>query len=195
MRLLSYLTESTYIEPDKIKRDCAKFLKEVGDRVPLYRGLKYPLYDDIQFKTPRKDRQPSDTPLQQHKVLDELFFKEHGWKARSEGVFVTNSSNQALQFGKPTRFIPVGNYKYLYNPSIRDLYTRMLEMGNTQHMDDYNSPSIMRDFKRYVEGYTDKGLENLTNSRTGTEIMFYCPDGYYLIGDDYMKKNWSSIFK
>ena len=105
-----------------IKKDCSNFLKEFGNTA-IYRGTKDIKKDNtlIRMKS-RIDRMPKDTPKHLHDLMDELFKKYHGWKARSEGVFVTKYFSDAEAYGTPALFFPKGNYKYLWSEDIDDLY-------------------------------------------------------------------------
>ena len=110
-----------------IKKDCSKFLKEFGS-TPVYRGTDDIKKDNtlIRMKS-RIDRMPKDTPKHLHDLMDDLFKKHHGWRARSEGVFVTKYFSDAESYGKPALFFPIGNYKYLWSEDIEDLYVDIRE--------------------------------------------------------------------
>ena len=124
MRLTHYITESTEIDKivAKVKKDCKPFFKKMGSSGELlYRGSKRSGVDLIQKITPRKTRQPLDTERSLHDYLDKLFKKYHGWKARSEAVFVTPKFMLARNFGKVYFVFPIGDFKFLYNPNAEDL--------------------------------------------------------------------------
>lgn len=68
----------------------------------------------------RSDRKPRDMPKDLHNLLDKTFLEMFGWKARSEGVFVT--SGATWEGEKDSLFFPIGKFKYIWSPRINDLY-------------------------------------------------------------------------
>jgi hypothetical protein len=122
-RLQQYINEiktSTDII-SMIRKDCQPFLKEMkGSRSLLYRGSDQPV-DGIEKIVPRNNRIPKNTPLKLHKQLDIVFKKGFGWKARSEGVFVSFDEVEAEFYGETYLFFPIGKYKYVWSSIYRDL--------------------------------------------------------------------------
>lgn len=137
MRLDNYIVEQ--IEDleeaaEKIKRDCAPFLKETKwffhkrkphKYGPLWRGTRSGGDTFISQRTSRKNRKPRNTPEEVSKDIDKKLEKRFGWRPRSEGVFTSSSRGDAFAYGIPTCFFPVGNYKYIWGIGIRDLFTMM----------------------------------------------------------------------
>ena len=112
---------------EKVRKDCKPYLREMrGAKNFLYRGTGKPIKVISKFK-PRTDRKPLDTSTIVHEVLDNAFKKKFGWFARSEGVFTT--SNQMPGYGKSTIFFPIGRYKYVWSPDIRDLFLELNSMS------------------------------------------------------------------
>ena len=71
----------------------------------------------------RKNRNPKDSPIKTHNILDKLFKKKFGWKARSNAIFCTGNIHTAAAYGKNVYMIfPIGKYKFLWSPEIDDLY-------------------------------------------------------------------------
>lgn len=125
MRLYSYVNEdfkdeSEYIS-DVITEDCAPFLKEFGNK-RIYRGVKR-YVSDIKRITPRKNRKPKDVSLEVHKLCDNILNSIFGWKARSEGVFVTRDKLTAQGYGSMYLFFPIGEYKYIWSRYIADMWS------------------------------------------------------------------------
>ena len=119
-----YLTEKE-ISPDEItfllKRDCAPYLKQLkGIKNFIYRGTNHQVERIRKFKA-RENRTPTDTDIRVHNMLDSIFRKKFGWKARSEGVF-TSSDTNLPDYGTTYLFFPIGQFKYLWSPKIDDLY-------------------------------------------------------------------------
>jgi len=126
-RLKEYLIESS--ERDKgilrnISKECSEIIEIYRDiEVYLYRGINN-ISGEMGFRIPRRDRLPKDTPIEIQEKLDIEFKKKFGWKARSEGVFVTPRYNTASTYGTgyPVVVFPVNGFKYLWSPVYKDLY-------------------------------------------------------------------------
>lgn len=116
----------------KVKLECAKFIedlsktqknKKLAQRNLCWRGTDKYGPTDIVLLTPRQDRVPKDMEIDIHDYLNNEFHRQFGFYARSQGVFATFDVGTADDYGRPFIFFPVGNYKFLYNPEISDLYT------------------------------------------------------------------------
>jgi len=132
-RLKAYLNNSKDLSEaiEGIKSDCAPFIKEMKiswKTFPrlFYRGMES---TDKYIHTVRKDRRPLSTPREIHDLVDFHMKKKFGWKPRSEGVFATSDSQTASTYGKSCYFFPIGNYKYIWSPSVRDLFVSVLQYG------------------------------------------------------------------
>lgn len=190
MKLERYLTETSkkkYEEVlDTLARDCAPFLKET-DKI-YYRGMGGVSYELIQKFHARKDRKPKDMPLAYHNELDKIFQKYFGWKARTEGVFASGRRTMVSQYGSVFIFMPIGKFRYVFSPDIRDLYMHLNDMSpeTAKLYDfDFNDNKLSREDKIGLDelvrtNYEDKGLKGLDD---GIEVMFDCPNGYYLVDD------------
>lgn len=190
MRLIRHLNEKPEFPKSKSKeevrdiilKDCKPFLKEIKGGELLWRGSD--LMKDIKKKIPRTDRRPMDTDEVVHDYLDILFKKHHGWKARSEGVFVDPNRNSTAEYGKPSLFFPIGDFKYLWNQDVDDLTTELAHgLGfykhQTSHLKDI---SVQENIDKLVKGYTNKRLKYASN--LSIEIMFKCKS-YYLVHQMY----------
>ena len=131
MRLFKLINEESEFE--KVKKDivaeCSDILKVYSDtgRV-FFRGLRKS--NNYGYVTPRNDRKPMDTPKEIHEIFDEVFKKKFGWRARSEGVFVTSSKITSNYYGEPAVFYPVNGWKFIWSPNINDLYVDYIEDDN-----------------------------------------------------------------
>lgn len=186
------------------ERDIYKYLKgnEIFELALngrfLYRGIKYEKNETFIIKKRRKDRNPLTTDKKSHDILDMLFQKKFGWKARSEGIFVTNDFAGAQGYGKAYIFIPIKPYSFIWNNNIEDLWFNIFS-------DDYDNISILTKEEHYklnklnasfnekveilekvVKSYTNKDIKNAM--RSGNEIMFNC-DRYILFNEKYFKEN------
>ena len=177
---------------DVLKRDCQPFIKEFGVQPynPVYRGTQKEMSDYILKVRSRRKMVPKDTPKHLHDLMDELFFKYHGWKARSEGVFVTHSRSTARSYGWPVIFFPKGKYQYLWNPAVMDAYMSIEEdiipevdslenVSMVRHLtkDDVNDEVFVNLLSRMINGYGNNGYKDIELSH---EAMFKCYE-YYIV--------------
>lgn len=124
MRFQKFINEETDFDTIEkvLEQECSQIIEEYRKcgRI-LYRGTKKSI-KDWKFITPRKNREPKDTPKEMHKILDDAFQKRFGWKARSEGVFALSDSMYVSEYGREYFFFPKDGYKYIWHPQIQDLY-------------------------------------------------------------------------
>jgi len=140
-----------------LKKNCGEFIKKIGN-YPLWRGYKK--INDIKKIISRENRKPKDMDENVHEVLDELFKKNFGWKARSEGIFVSGDYKTTYAYGTPYIFFPIGKYKYLWNPTILDLYSEYDEsegynayIHGIEGSNDYNYDEWEREYGENEDGY------------------------------------------
>jgi hypothetical protein len=199
MRLKQYITEqnkcytSNEVTPEEvlslIKKDCKPFLRQKAKGERLYRGSKLLEYNDFCIITPKKNRKPRDTDPIIHKKFDELFMKYHGIKARSEAVFTTPDYTVAGYYGVGGLVFPIGDFKYLWNPNVKDLTTNPGGKDYTQkpwYKQIFNEIMILiskdESIEDVMEGtvrdYKSTGLKDAM--RSNNEIMIFC-DKYYFV--------------
>lgn len=113
-----------------LEDECKEFLDEVKQSKvgPIFRGAKN--IDDtytkgLGVKGSRIDREPLDTRRDVSKILDNFFEEKFGVKLRSSGVFASKLPTVASDYGRPFLFFPIGDYKYYWNPDVKDLYGDM----------------------------------------------------------------------
>lgn len=135
MKFNEYLTEISRFQLEQygvikaIEHTCKPFIREFRntgiDRL-IWRGTSKPIKKAIAEITPRKNRYPKDMPEELHDLLDNEFYNKFKWRPRSEGVFTTSKKVTAERYGsRITIFIPVGEYEYVYNTNISDLYSEV----------------------------------------------------------------------
>lgn len=187
MRLINYLNENSIIDEIRkiLKTRCKKYLNEF---LPNFNGMYYMwsgrdgISKPYTIKKVRKDRKPMNTPLKIHNKIDDMFEDEFGYRPRSNSIFVTGNKNMTDLYGDPFMVFPLMNYKYLWNPNIKDFYMSV----NFEKTNDEQLKNIVKNYKN-DELY--RGL------RSGVEIMLTC-DEYLLISDelkeevDIILKNW-----
>ena len=142
---------------DRLEHDCAYFLHEASQQGFLIRGMrkrpagaKYlqhphprdPEFDAVPFWEieTRKNRQPTDTSLKTHEMLDRWFDDHFGLKARSQAVFCSGSSERgvkaAREYGEAYLIFPIGKFKYVWSQNVSDLYG---EIAGVQWNKDYEN--------------------------------------------------------
>lgn len=175
----------------KLKKDCKPFLNEMKKIVSLnwmYRATEKQV-KEIKKITPRTNRKPRNMPIEMHEKLDNMFYKRFKWKPRSEGVFTSSDIWQLESvYGNPYMFFPIGEYKYIYNPKIVDIYMtldRNFNLSYAQYYQDFEQEKREKEEKRALEyldivipEYTDKNLYG--SYKRGVEVTFKCKS-YYLV--------------
>lgn len=120
------LTEDTELDEnnvwDFIQKNCKQYLKENPDWMtrPLYRGMSY--RGDIQVKNIRSDRQPTDSNRFFHKLYDEAFIENGYALNRTNSIFCTGDREMAYKYGEAYVIFPMGNFAFVYSPTVKDLY-------------------------------------------------------------------------
>jgi hypothetical protein len=163
-----------------IKKNCSPFLRE-SKRMLVYRGVKSG--GPFAFiGIPRKDRRPLDTDDDVHKGVDKAFLNIFGWRARSQAIFVTGDEYQANYYGKLYVIFPIGNFKYVYAPQVRDLYHAQMAFSKGGYED---RPKPQKMFDSFVRrNYRDTNLTKAIKS--DVEIAISCKQYFALY-----KADWS----
>ena len=187
MRLERYIKEGSSDVWKEIQevltKDCMEilyFYRDANSRTPhwspMLRGTRdsIPTYKKYDMKG---GRQPRNTDIDIHHMLDVMFLKAFGWRARSESVFATFSDPGDL-YGNTYMFFPFDGYRFLYNPKIKDLWTKVPD----GFLKDTEPEVVEKHLQSLVDGYTDKNL--FTAFARGVELMFGCKS-YYLVDTRY----------
>ena len=145
-------------------------------------------------------------PKHLHDLFDYEFNKKFGWKARSEGVFITNNRKDTLVYGNPYIFIPQHPFRFLYSTEIKDLYSDV--SGENSIFLDFLEVAILNDDDEMIDilsqDYNDKDIKtkqeiinNIMNTYKNNniklaidykhEIMFDCNE-YYLFEESVFKQ-------
>lgn len=187
-----------------LERDCKPFLD--NNKQVIFRGANPRTNEeidnlDIYKKTVRTNRKALDSNAYVMKVFDNIFEKKFGIRPRSCGVFTTKDYTTTSAYGMRYIFVPIGEYKYYWNPKCQDLFTKIrfnnwykeFSKPNTIKHPAPHKPGLIRRFynfitnndlqkevhssmKKLVNGYKDNQLEKNTDQ----EIMFICKE-YYLL--------------
>lgn len=128
MRLQNLLTEYqdilTQDNFDDLRKGCMPFLKDIKPVVNrqwhfLYRGFQRN-EGDFFFKTPRKDRRPTDSDWLWHKALDYAFDQKFGVRARSTGTFCKKKTPTG--YGLDKIIFPINKYSCIWSRDVSDAY-------------------------------------------------------------------------
>lgn len=123
----------------RVEKDCAPVLRDlrkIGDHYsPEYflRGTDRdaPKYGEI--RDVRKDRKPKDTAQFAHAVADDYFLAKHGFRLRSQGLFVKRRGSGVSIYGSPHIILPIGKYQIYWSKEVKDLLNII---GNTEIKND-----------------------------------------------------------
>lgn len=190
MKFYTYLNEVKKLNYEevlsKIKQDCSIYLKNIKkcshDKM-LISGRKPEFFF---FKdTVRKNRKPKDTSKYWHDYIDRWFYNKYKIKPRSNSLFCTSDPGEADKYGIPFLIFPIGKYKILYNPSVKDLYTEIIQ--NTEFWD---SPNDIKQSKLYREKLLNNYIltKDVCNGlKSSVEIMLLC-DSYYAADYGYIDR-------
>lgn len=115
---------------------------------------------------PRTDRKPLNMHPNVQRLLDDIFLKKFGWKARSSGVFASGNKHGVAGYGTVYEIYPTDGYKFLWSPKVGDLYEAVFwdEYGYV----DTDDP----DFVEKMNSYKDKNLIDAIMSEH--EVMIQC---------------------
>ena len=177
---------------EKIKKDCDKFLYE-SDGGLVFRGVDKQYPNILTRKKPRLDRKPADTPEKLHDIIDSALYDKFRWRPRSEGVFVVPNPYLASTYGTVYIFFPIGDFKFIWSTTIRDMYMELRKEGLiefagggkkvSKYVGTMSQKNIINDMIRSYKEY------DLTSAiKSGNEIMIKCKE-YYLVKIDSMHYN------
>lgn len=186
-----YLSEAERLTVKQVlERDCAPFLKESKQNGLIYRGIKglnpedadnvareansVPV-DDLLYwtKTVRTDRKPKDTHPSMHAMINDWFKKKFGFGARSETMFCLGEKGikNLRQYGTPCIVFPIGEFQYVWSPTVTDLYN---EVGKLILLQDEGELIDYLDECNYI----DHELNVAVRRNNGPEIMIKCSRYY-----------------
>lgn len=207
MKLLKYLNENVLNKLsdkeiiDLLKKDCQKFYKERGgDGTRIFRATNEKIEKIEKFKQKKTLRKPLDTPPEIHNFLDNELGKKFGWFVRSTAIFTQgNHANGLDWYGQEYYFFPIGEFKFVWNTKIDDffIFLENWEIARKSGVGTWLNPGIKWEkIKSLIERkvlpyYIDKNLDKAIYS--GHEIMFDCPNGYYMVDVPFVTKYYSEI--
>ena len=174
----------------------------------LYRGFSGFKPTNLQKMKVPENRVPTDTPIQFHHRLDELFNKNFGIKARSDTLFCSKSFDMVERYAKDDDnifiVVPI-NPSYIWSTKVVDLFDSIFDTPLDKVLNEFY-PSFDKslfsssDLKSRYKTLSNEGTklfneisDNVLNNIVKTykkssnlsqvnnnEVMVYCSD-YYVI--------------
>lgn len=184
-------TDDPIAAAEYIASHCQPYLKAIQYQATthrLYRGLSTSKLNRIPFNgadiysMPGRNpgRVPVDSPQVIHDAANQVFKEQFGIPYR-DGVFVVGAISVAYGYGDMLGIIlPVGEFKFLWSPKVRDLYQFYIN-SRTEALEHTPVDRVwqrMAEYpKRFINKlpslqYQDTDLVSAINSRH--EIMLYC---------------------
>lgn len=193
-KFYNYLNEENLFDIiNLIEKNCKPFIndwKKLKISDFLYSSRKDAF--DFKEKRIRKNRQPTSTPIEIHKLMDEWFNKNFGVKVRSQSLFcIFSASIVEYYYGRPYMVFPIGKYKSIWSTKIDDLYNEVSFFYTMVFEPSYNINNykeLPEDEKKMFKERLWKWLndQNYKNSlvRTDNEVMIVT-DKCYLVSMKY----------
>jgi hypothetical protein len=203
MRLNSYIIENIKpITAEEISSNCGPYLKDLkaGKNIFSRFSVKYS-FTDITIYPLKKDRKPRDTPKALHDIMNDSLREKFGWSPRSNGLFVwltrRSSIERLIKLHKTSNsklayVFPIGPYKYIYSPSIEDIYMNWEATYNERtsyvNSSTLDSPEALEIFEKWwfeeiLKTYTNKDAMKLfLTSYDRIECMLKCNNVYLIPG-------------
>lgn len=125
-RFKKYLIERPKFPVGTYTNDFEDFTEDIKKIDPEFLKMRFysgrtDANEKIFVKNIRQNRQPKDIDYISHKALDSFFKEIFGVEARSKSIFITKDINTANYYGSPYLVYPIGKYKYIWSPIVRDL--------------------------------------------------------------------------
>jgi len=167
MKFYNYINENIYNWEEvreQLLDNCLPVLKDLKKSRAgsfMYIGKKDKI-KHYKIKKTRKNRKPKDTPYEVHEILDDLFYRKFGIKARSQTIFATGYIVEADQYGNVYLMFPIGRYEIIWSPDIQDLWGFLEDSDLLDYLYDDTSnmiDSFEEDFE-YDHGIEYVELEN-----------------------------------
>ena len=159
-----------------IRRDCQPWIQSLPrpTRTLAWRGING-LPKDGQFGRKQArltNRRPASTGLNLHNSTNEMFIERFGKPFRN-AVFVVGNVKVADEYGNPYAIFPIGEFEYVWNPEIDDLFGYTSETSTDQEALDLVTAAM----PGYQATELSKGI------RSSYEIMLWTTEYYYVSAD------------
>ena len=154
---------------------------------PLYRGMNRT--ELALVSRVRKDRKPSNTPINIHNLVDEWFDKKFGIKFRSNAMFATQIKSTAKAYGTLYVVFPIGEFTICSSNIITDLYFDITDLYFSS-VDSHKTIQTVNDnineYKSEIENLLDnadyKINTPIVDITRQSELMIHC-DKYLAINE------------
>lgn len=176
------LFENQHTLAETLANRCSQYLNAPGAHAGfLFRGLRghvaYEVDNGLNWTvlTARRNRTPSDTPVEYSTLAGDFFMEKFGWDPRLNGTFTTSSFKEARGYGTPHAFFPIGTFRYIWSPEVKDLYISLYHELITKNRDIHQDEDA--DHAKFTKAIQEAGYINWGLSKaiaTGNEIMFDC---------------------
>ena len=191
-----------------IKRDCQPYLQQAEPfdaDSNLMRGMGSAKKNFIDNKSIRLDeRTPKDIPKELHDKINQYFNQKFGGSFRN-ALFATGDYIQAKNYGNVYYIFPIGDFNFLYNPNIEDLFMNYDEYRPWVHPDkDTRTPeeqqaqvqAAIEEFfnEEIVDGQWDNtSIKAAIDS--GMEVMIRAKRGYHAVSLEAIENAPSEFFR
>ena len=127
-------------------------------------------HEEYRITTVNQQRVSRDTRTSIHKMFDDWFDRNTGYRFRSAALFTIGNEPAAYRYaessGEVVNVIPAGEFHYCWSPKVKDLLP-MWESNGSPH-----TPEMIDDFMNAMDYKVDQGLPQAI--RSGGEIMIAC---------------------
>ena len=174
--------KSEYLDMvELIKRDCQPYLSQVDDPISLYRGVSRS-YDGINVGRPLYHKKRAHLEDRKTKAMSHFgaqyvqkYFTENFGHPYRNGVMAINDQLHSGYFGVDTVFFPIGEFEFLWSPTIKDLNWDMPQILKVVNRDP-------KEATRLIKAVLDKGKYQTTDLQAAVdsknEIMFWVKEYY-----------------
>jgi len=187
MRLVEFNTDPTAI----IKQECKQFLSQ-SSGLSMWRGITSS-EQLLKKKSRLNNRRPMDSPRGGHNEVNKIFKQKFGHEFRN-AVFTTGDSTVAGHYGSIYAIYPIGDFKFLWSPSVKDLtmIANSYPVGDTSILQDIwnlfksefmvEPPEDLATSMGRTAENSDYQMTNLPAAiKSGHEIMIWCDEYYALM--------------
>jgi hypothetical protein len=156
-----------------IRDECLPFLALLQSGcAPLFRGAD-PAGATYFRAEVRRDRRPTNMPLELHLAADEWFSQQFGVRYRQAALFCTGDRAQAARHGAVCAVFPIEGFQFCWSPHVKDLHDWARDGGHLTL-----SPETFAALLPTLE-YRDRHLGAATAS--GCEVMVCCQAYHALV--------------
>jgi len=182
-----------------LEQDCRPYLSAINrdlNQFALWRGnARDSGFQKINVRL--DDRRPLTATRKEHYAMNDYFIKKFGQPFR-DAMFCTGNSNEAEEYGNLHCVFPIGNFKFVWSPKMRDSYIDMPSITTNYCRGDGKGTEICTtsdtSFGRFLMApdmfmelsqYQDTDLMGAIKS--GHEIMIRCKQAYMISIGEYYK--------